>query len=657
MTSLRKPKAQHIQSSGQSKQRLGGFDGLRGIAAGLVLIYHFLPNAAPAGYLGVDIFFVLSGFLISSLLLEELASKGVINLKGFWARRFRRLVPAVVTTTIVTAALAVFVPTDARVALPRQVIGSLTGTYNWIEIAYGSSYFEHASPLLLTNMWSLAVEQQFYLIWPPILMLLILVGRRFAFFVALVLGAASAVLHFYLGAVDQSRAYMGTDTHLWGLMIGAALAFAIPGALRRTANPEKRKHFTGLVGLLALFGVVAIAVFPPEDYMRPLGLVLASLLAALTIRAILPDVSASGPGRFLLNMLDVKPLVWFGERSYGIYLWHWPLWVLCVHAMPLLHPIGVAAIVLPATLLAAAASYRFIETPIRTLGFVNWCRRLGSSFASASIWQKMAAPVLPVLVLGLSAWSLAISPVQSSAERAVAQGSSIFAALYEGLPGGGSSSTDSPFGTEDPQSSLKSTPATPEPPPPLKPGEIPVRTPIGPTVKATGDNTLLIGDSVALGSADALGDVLPGIYIDAEVSRSIKTAPAILAALDEAGAMRDYVVISLVTNTEVSEDDLETIIAQVGQTRAVVLVTGFGPARCTWIPPANETVRIVAERHPNVLVAPWDEAISPRMDLLAEDLVHPGGPEGQALYAQVVADTLASWQLPARQERLYTIPL
>ena len=219
-TNIQRPPAPYPATRApRVKRRIVGLDGLRAIAAFFVLAFHLVPGVALAGFAGVDMFFVLSGFLITSLLLEERAVHGRLDLRRFWVRRCRRLFPAVSVTVVGSAALALMVGGDALVALSRQALGALTATYNWVEIAAGASYFEQSSPLLLTNMWSLAVEQQFYLVWPLVIAAMMTWRRSRRCAVALGLGAVSVVWHAVVVNHDVSRAYMGTDSHLWGLML------------------------------------------------------------------------------------------------------------------------------------------------------------------------------------------------------------------------------------------------------------------------------------------------------------------------------------------------------------------------------------------------------------------------------------------------------
>ena len=156
--------------------RIGGLDGLRAIAVAVVLVYHLMPGLLPGGMVGVDAFFVISGFLITSLLLVERRTTGRIDVRRFWIRRLRRIVPALLVAVAATVAAAACLGGDVLLAVRRQVLGSVLLVYNWVEIAAGSSYFDQTQPLLLTNVWSLAVEEQFYLVWPLVVIALLARG-------------------------------------------------------------------------------------------------------------------------------------------------------------------------------------------------------------------------------------------------------------------------------------------------------------------------------------------------------------------------------------------------------------------------------------------------------------------------------------------------
>ena len=607
-----------------ARGRIGGLDGLRAIAVAVVLVYHLLPGLLPGGMVGVDAFFVISGFLITSLLLVERRTTGRIDVKRFWTRRLRRIVPALLVAVAATVAAAACLGGDVLLAVRRQVIGSVLLVYNWVEIVAGSSYFDQTQPLLLTNVWSLAVEEQFYLVWPLVIIVLLARGVsrqrvRVGALLALVLSLASAVwaLRLVRDGAPVSRVYMGTDTHAFGLMLGAAWALwhgrategadldPQPAGLRRVRGAA---GWAGLAGLLILARVAGETAADGGSGPEP-ALIIASVCTLAVVQALTGEVAgADGPARTLMRLLEARPLKWLGERSYGLYLWHWPLGVLAFYAIPpTVSPWVVAVGVLGLTLCAAELSYALIETPVRRDGLLARLRGLVRLRPRQLVPAGGGATAL-VLLLVLA---FASQPAQSAAQQAIAIGTGHLsvpsAAPAPAAATGAPTQDPSPEQTVDP---------------------------------FTGGEVVVVGDSVTIAAAPSLEADLPGIAVNAEVSRSVYAALPALQAMDAGGA-RPCVVVALATNGSVETDQLDAILSYLGPDRRLVLVTAHGPARTTWIPPANETIRAFAQAHPDqVAVADWDAAVAARPDLLFDDQVHPV-PEGGALYAQTVTDAVA----------------
>ncbi|HJQ29314.1 MAG TPA: acyltransferase family protein, partial [Rubrobacter sp.] len=367
-----------------------GLDGLRALAVIAVLLYHADLAWIPGGFLGVEVFFVISGYLITALLLAEWRQRGRIDLKTFWMRRARRLLPALYVLLVATLAFAVvFLPGEVA-GLRGDVLAAFGYVTNWYLIFGQESYFEAVGrPSLLQHLWSLAVEEQFYLIWPVVLALGLGLGatrlrRRRVLTIALVGATLSAVAMalLYVPGLDPSRIYYGTDTRATGLLCGAALAFLwSPGERYRPA--EARHHrlklpdrgrfrrrwgwtapfMLDVVGLAALGGLVWFCLhlgeFDPLLYRG--GFALVALTTAATIMAVVHPYTRIGS-----RLLGSTPLRWVGVRSYSIYLWHWPVFMVTRPELDV--PIegwSLLALRLAVTVALADLSYRYIETPVR----------------------------------------------------------------------------------------------------------------------------------------------------------------------------------------------------------------------------------------------------------------------------------------------------
>lgn len=578
---------------------LSGLDGLRALAVSVVIAFHFVPAALPGGYLGVDVFFVISGFLITGLLVREHAATGRVSLPRFWLRRARRLLPALVLVVAACGAAAFLVGGDVLVRLGSQVLGAATFSSNWLFIAQGSSYLAETTPELFRNLWSLAVEEQFYLIWPIIVLGMLLLRHRIPralIALTLALGSALAMALLFVPPGDPTRVYFGTDTHAFGLALGAALAFVLEKRFTGEATAARPARVTPLLGAIAVGGIVVLSMTMPLD--DPIvtrgGL---AIVAALTAVAIL---GATAPGSWLGAALDLAPVRWIGERSYGLYLWHWPVLVLLAAWLP---STPAARWVVPATALVitvtvAAGSYRLVEMPIRRVGLVTALRTtqprpLQALGAVALVWAIM-----------LTGAGIVGGPVKGEAQLAIEAGQQTIA------------------GSEADAAAIRPVRDAPPRKPPL-PG---------------GDQIYAIGDSVMLAAAPWLTEKLPGIAIDAAVSRSMWVGPEIVRGAVRAGAMRPVLVIGLGTNGPVDVADLKAILRAVGPDTLIIVVNAQAPQ--PWIPGVNATLAEFARAQRQVELANWYGTIAPHIDELADDQVHPGGPISGGYYVSSIVDAL-----------------
>jgi peptidoglycan/LPS O-acetylase OafA/YrhL len=530
--------------------------------------------------------------------------------------------PAIAVVVIVCSTAALAVGGDVLVGLGRQVLGAATFSANWLSIAADSSYFAQDAPELFRHLWSLAVEEQFYLIWPLVIIALALLRAwwaRLAIVSAVAVASAVAMFALYTPGADPTRVYFGSDTHSFGLAAGAALAILV-SRMRpldldagETAMQVFARRWLPALGILSFAGLLwaAWALHDDASFTYQGGLAIVSALTAALIWA------AVAPGSALGRWLDLRPLRAVGVRSYGLYLWHWPVFVLVCALIPDEHdPVMAVVVGLGSLAIAAAAtllSYRWIELPIRRHGLLgvvrHGARRMRSS-ARARTGGTITVTVAALLVAGTVA-AIVVAPSTTGAEAFIQHGKDSLNHTSGQLPGA----------HRPPASDWKT-----------------LRVPPDPYPVATGPDISAFGDSVMLASAPALQEKFPGISIDAVVSRQMNKAPDLVQQAKAAGSLRKVVLVGLGTNGSISAESLERLRQTVGDGRQLVLVTVQAPR--SWTPGVNETLRTFAEEHPKqVALAEWQTSIAAHLDLLADDQIHPGMSGGR-IYADALHQAL-----------------
>jgi len=613
--------------------RIEGLDGLRALAIVAVLVYHLNASWLPGGFLGVDVFFVVSGFLITTLLVREHESTGRVRLSQFWVRRARRLLPALVLCVVTSVLIARAVSQDLLVDIGREILGALTFSTNWVEITAGTSYFDQTAPQLFMNFWSLAVEEQFYLVWPLLTLALLAVSSRVRVGAAVAVGLGSSLLMaaLFSPGSDGTRVYYGTDTHVMGLMAGAALAFAwaSPRLAPRVA-PSRWGRFGPYAVPLALLVLLAEMALLDEQSTWTFrgGILLASLATAVLVMGVV-ERRPGGP-RPVARVMRHPALGWVGARSYSIYLWHWPVILLVALDNPsapgtVSHLLTRLWCVL-VTVALADLTFRFVETPFRTHGFRGVAVALGRGVSELTLrGRRVVAAVVAVLALATGVIVLT-APDQSQTAQMLAQNEA--SADQQAPPSGAPSTAPSgaPSTPSTPGATAPSASATPSGPSATKAS---FAMPSGPELDA-------YGDSIMVGSLQALRYYFPGIRIDAKSNRRWSDGLAQVRA--RGSDNRRAVILAFGTNAGVDEDAVKQVLDTLGPKRMVVLVNIMAPF--SRVDSDNATLELVARGRSNVVVADWADAIRAHPDQVQSDRIHPTI-TGAHLFSKTVRQALA----------------
>jgi peptidoglycan/LPS O-acetylase OafA/YrhL len=618
----------------QSIAYLPGLDGLRALAVLAVVVYHANKNWLSGGFLGVEVFFVISGYLITLLLLTETEQSGKINFTAFWQRRARRLLPALWTLlTGVTIYFSLFERAELG-RLRGDVIAAFVYGFNWFKIWAQSSYFDGTALDPLRHLWSLAVEEQFYLVWPLLIAAVLrLSGKRTYKLGAIFLGISILVAIYvstsyapgvrgtvietpehYISLLGHAVSrldflFLGTIGRSGGLFIGAALAFVYRPAMFNVAQPSNDRRFIDVIGFAGLVGVVLlmwsfhdVVEVPGTGAMRgydPLfrgGFFLVGLASVATITAAVHPHTIIGK-RVLGNPL----FVYFGRRSYGLYLYHWP--VFQIHRKVANNYLSVVEFVMlfAITLALTELSYRFIEMPVRSGAFGEWVKALRAPRNDAERERKkqvlsglVVAAVVPVFAFG----SLAFGSGQGKIAESIKTNEDV----VENLLGTTIPSNDSVPGTETTT---------------LDGQVIPI---------------LAIGDSVMLGAADIL--IERGITVDALKSRSFRQALEISNYVKSINRLGEFVIVHLGTNNYVDQETLDEIMVPLADVDLVLFLTAHVPSK-PWQDPNNVLVRAMPDKYGNVKVLDWYAYAQKHPEYLYGDKIHLNE-EGQRVYADLI---------------------
>jgi peptidoglycan/LPS O-acetylase OafA/YrhL len=608
---------------------LPGIDAMRALAVLAVFGYHAGLGWMPGGFLGVDVFFVISGYLITSLLLREFQRGGHVELGRFWLRRAQRLLPAVAVLIAVSIVLgAIFEPSRLD-SLRGDAIASLFYFANWHFLFGHESYFEQfGRPSLFTQLWSLSVEEQFYLFWPLLFAAGMKLFGRGRLLLGVLAGAlASVALAWVLfdPGGDASRVYYGTDTHAVGLLAGVALALVwSPIELRRHRAGPLVGPILDAVGVLAL-GYVLVCFLQFHDYDLALwhgGYLWLAIATALLLAVLAHPAARLGP------ILGQAPLLWLGLRSYSFYLWHWPVLVLTRPGVDVSLPRGILIpLQLLATLVLADLSYRYVELPFRGKARLPGLPD-GPAFRLARP-ALIAAALAVVLFVGWSglftgsdrelehaeastpaAARIAATPLsrEAAARRAA------LVARREAAAAGRETATTPAGSAAGPNSTAT----------PLPPGSPPPRI-------------IALGDSVMVGAADRLSARLgPGLSLNAKEGRQASEFVEIVEKLRRTGHHPDAMIIQMGNNGPLYGAEMEALQKATAEIGELFLITDHAPV--SWVEESNAALAEAAEDWPHTTLIDWAALAAEHEDELW-DGIHLK-PAAAGLYARLVSEVV-----------------
>jgi peptidoglycan/LPS O-acetylase OafA/YrhL len=576
-----------------STRHISSIDGLRAIAVTAVVLYHLGISWIPGGFLGVDLFFVISGYVITRLILDSINQSSALDLRAFYAARLRRIYPGFLFMVISTI---IFIGVWAPEAIKRFLSDlpyALSGTLNWLLVARHQDYFETIGrPPLLQHTWSLAVELQFYLVWPIILLTVLkYFGKkniaRIALIIAIISGTALFLVSLQLdqaNAAQVSHIYFGTDTHSLGLFLGSALAVSwIPQNLSANITRRAQDVIDG-IGVVGLLGLISTFLFIDESNasLYRIAFPLAGIFGCLVIISLVHPASRFAP------IISTPPFRWIGQRSYGIYIWHWVIFQVTRPSVDLSGQTWALYLARVLLVLALAdISLRWVEIPFRQGHVQTWFRGMKYRSSKARVRQQLSVLVSIIAVLAVTS-SISISAINKSNQ--IAQ------VFNEEL-------TDQ----EESPVDLGST---------------------------TG--LWVTGDSVILGIRSKLENKEHISLVNARVGRQ---APELLAAIrvDQSSVPSSPVIFNLGNNNALSEQTVVEIFEVIKNQPQIIVVNTAVPR--AWRDSNNAIISKVASNYANAKLVDWDRISKDRPELFAPDGVHLS-PMGSDVYVDLVLSVL-----------------
>lgn len=624
-----------------------GFDGLRTIGVLGVILYHLNPNIFVGGYLGVPIFFAVSGYLVTDHMLASYQQTGRYDNKGYLLRRVKRIYPQLLTVLLASSAYIFLFQRDLLSKLWQVFLSNVLNVYNWWQIANGQSYFErfagNESPF--THLWTLSIEGQFYLLWPLVIFLLVRYvkkpGRMFGIMMGFSVLSAALMAFLYQPGVDTSRIYYGTDTRLFAILLGGALAVIWPSSRLRAHVAKSDRRLLNMIGAVASLGMLFLIFSPLMDPQKALtyrgGMFIFSILTVILIAIV------AHPGADFNKYLTNPIFKWVGQRSFGIYLYQFPVMIFYEHAVKGMGQNQVISQIIEIILilLISDITYRLIERP---LGKVTWKKtshyiRDVFDFKSGKVLQKVGFVVAAMIFL-LGSSAVIVSPTVKAADpndsplaRQIAKNKAADkkrnAALIKKAKEAKKKKLNKSELYREAERNAKDKPVNKE----FEPyGISQLQLQLAQKLPVTA-----IGDSVMAGSSNNLKQIFPQMIVDAAVSLQLVNSFDLVASYKNQGALNDTVLIALGTNGPFTSDDMARMMQIIGPKRHVFWINTYVPRQ--WQGDVNQLLTESATKYKNLTVIDWYKYASGHSDWFYDDQTHPN-PDGSKYYTAFIAKEL-----------------
>ena len=592
--------------SNNKSKYLPSIDSLRALAVLAVIIYHVDVNYLPGGFLGVDLFFVLSGYLISSLIIKEFRKTGTVNLYNFYIRRARRLLPAVYF--MITVGLVVMVLFN-EVLLRKSHLDAIFGyiySSNWWYIFHKLDYFDSfgaQSPF--KHLWSLAIEEQFYMIFP--LLFLLVNGKKKSkdgtyklnknfLYVVLGLILVSLIAHILLFDINNiSRIYFGTDTRAFSLLVGVVGAILYPMERLHSKVTPQQNIIYSVVSLVSIATLITVMVYTSEynTWLYRGGFLLVAILGLIVI------ISSGKQHTLMSKLLSFKPVVFIGKISYSLYLWHFPILVLTTPVSEIGNP-NIIFVILRVilTFILATASYVFVETPIRKLGFKNYINVIFKKLKkrprkSRKVYAGVVGLVSILFLMGIFGKSVPfistafVKEMETNKEtQFVNNGNN----KDNNQEKSSDSNKDNKDNKEDKNNSDKKY-----------------------------SSVLVMGDSLTVDIGEKFQELYPGAVIDGKIGRQLYVAVEEAKSYSKYNNENSAIIFQLGTNGPFTESQIEELVKQFD--KADIYFVNIKVPRA-WEKTVNAALKETQEKHSNVKIIDWYSVANSTKDLFEPDRVH-----------------------------------